>query len=347
MAQAKRLAGYLVNPATSPLPKPIAYRLRALLERVTYADCAQIHDLPPIFHYWSHKYIHPVLVEQGVDDIDGFFLKYLLLTLSNEATRHRRFASIGAGNCDLEVRLATAIRQRGFSNFSMICIDFNADALERGKTLALNAGLQDYVVFEQADFNTWRPRETLDCVIANQSLHHVEQLEHLFDAIKHNLRGDGWFVTSDMIGRNAHLRWPEAREIVEEYWARLAPTKKRNHITQRVDRAFVEINPAIANFEGVRAQDILPLLVRNFHFEFFFGFSNVIAPFVDRAYGPNFDPGDLSDRDFIDEIQARDLKEMMSGKIKPTQMLAAMSIVAQPCPTYVNNIGPSQSIRKL
>ncbi|MFM7460852.1 MAG: hypothetical protein ACKO15_08460, partial [Burkholderiales bacterium] len=49
LAQAKRLAGYLVNPATSPLPKPIAYRLRVLLERVTYADCAQIHDLPPIF----------------------------------------------------------------------------------------------------------------------------------------------------------------------------------------------------------------------------------------------------------------------------------------------------------
>ena len=45
-----------------------------------------------------------------------------------------------------------------------------------------------------------------DAVIANQSLHHVTNLEGLFDAIRHSLHPTGVFVTSDMIGRNGHDR---------------------------------------------------------------------------------------------------------------------------------------------
>ena len=45
----------------------------------------------------------------------------------------------------------------------------------------------------------------------------------------------------------------------------------------------------MGSFEGIRAQDILPLLVERFTFDEFIGFGNVIDPFVDRSFGPNFD----------------------------------------------------------
>jgi hypothetical protein len=77
-------------------------------------------------------------------------------------------------------------------------------------------------------------------------------------------------------------------------------------------------------FEGIRAQDILPLLIDNFHFEFFVTFGNVIDPFIDRTFGPNFSITDEWDLAFIDRVHARDEAEMARGAIKPTHILAAM-----------------------
>src|SRR5262249_51826437 len=78
-------------------------------------------------------------------------------------------------------------------------------------------------------------------------------------------------------------------------------------------------------FEGIRAQDILPLLVTRFNFELFIAFGNVIDVFVDRSFSPNFDPASAADRAFIDRVQALDQSEIESGRIKPTHMVAVMS----------------------
>ena len=78
------------------------------------------------------------------------------------------------------------------------------------------------------------------------------------------------------------------------------------------------------SFEGIRSQDILPLLLDHFHFRLFFGFANVIDPFVDRSFGHNFDATAPWDRAFIDAVQERIEKEMVSGRIKPTHMLAVV-----------------------
>jgi hypothetical protein len=51
-------------------------------------------------------------------------------------------------------------------------------------------------------------------------------------------------------------------------------------------------------FEGIRSQDILPLLLEYFHFEVFIPYGNVIDPFIDRTFGPNFDSSREWDRDF-------------------------------------------------
>ena len=73
------------------------------------------------------------------------------------------------------------------------------------------------------------------------------------------------------------------------------------------------------------SQDILPLLLSQFRFKLFFGFANVIEPFVDRTFGYNFDASAPWDRSFIDSVHQRDEAEIFSGRIKPTHMLAVMS----------------------
>ena len=78
--------------------------------------------------------------------------------------------------------------------------------------------MAENLVFVEADFNTWIASKQYAAVIANQSLHHVLELEHLFDQVKGSLRPDGYFVASDMIGRNGHQRWPEALAEVQRFW---------------------------------------------------------------------------------------------------------------------------------
>jgi hypothetical protein len=77
-------------------------------------------------------------------------------------------------------------------------------------------------------------------------------------------------------------------------------------------------------FEGIRSQDILPLLLENFHFHIFIAVANVIGPFVERAFGYNFDAQASWDRNFIDAVHQRDEQEFASGRIKPTHIFAVL-----------------------
>jgi hypothetical protein len=55
----------------------IDYRWRVWMEHLFFARCQVVHDLPPIFHYWSNRYLRPKLEALGVSDPDDFFLQHL------------------------------------------------------------------------------------------------------------------------------------------------------------------------------------------------------------------------------------------------------------------------------
>ncbi|MFV0278532.1 MAG: class I SAM-dependent methyltransferase, partial [Parahaliea sp.] len=170
----------------------------------------------------------------------------------------------------------------------------------------------------------WQPAGTYDVIIANQCLHHVLELENLLAAVKRSLAKNGYFLTSDMIGRNGHQRWPEALELVKEFWQELPETYRYNRLLKRKEMEYINHDCSEFCFEGIRAQDILPLLIKHFHFELFIPFANIVTVFIDRPFGHNFDARGEWDRDFIDRLHARDEEAMLCGEIKPTQMLAVL-----------------------
>jgi SAM-dependent methyltransferase len=155
-------------------------------------------------------------------------------------------------------------------------------------------------------------------------LHHVLNLERLFARIKSSLKPAGLFVISDIIGRNGHQRWPEALDIVHEFWRKLPPSYRFNRQLDRYEQLYEDWDCSYESFEGIRSQDILALLLEHFHFQLFIAYANVIDPFVDRSFGPNFDASALWDRAFIDQIHARDDNEINAGRVKPTHMLAVV-----------------------
>jgi SAM-dependent methyltransferase len=299
------------------------YRASVEEEKCRYENCTDVHDLPDIFHYWSNRYVRPKLEPLGFVDTRGMFRKYLDLHC-RIGSKAAHFVSLGSGNCDLEIRLALDLRSQGHEDFVIDCVELNPAMLERGRVAAHAAGIEHRLNPVSADLNTWIPSFEYDAVLACHSLHHVVNLEGLFEGVKRSLRPKGVFLISDMIGRNGHRRWPEALEIVHEFWEKLPPSYRFHRLLQCYDETFENRDCSVEGFEGVRSQDILPLLVDRFHFQVFVGFGNVIDPFVDRGFGPNFDAGAEWDRHFIDEVQRRDEQELESGRLKPTHMMAVV-----------------------
>ena len=303
------------------------YARRLLNEKGHFDECLDVHALPDIFHYWSNRYIRPMFEPFGFISPNDFFLRYVRGKCQGTHGRTTTIVSIGAGNCDLETELAEQLVADGFQDFRIDCLEINENMIERARARASDAALAGKVRFLQQDFNRWRPRPgQYDVVMANQSLHHVLELEHLFDSIRQGLAPGGLFLTSDMIGRNGHQRWPEALELVNDFWQELPESYRYNQLLKRRESSYINYDCSTSGFEGIRAQDILPLLLERFNFELFIPYGNVVFVFVDRPFGHNFDASGEWDRDFIDRVHAADEEAMLSGRIKPTSMLAAMTL---------------------
>jgi hypothetical protein len=315
---------------------------QALKEEIAnFREVENIHDLPDIFHYWSNKYLLPNFYKSGFSSVDEFFAKNLINTL----VKNPVFLSIGSGYCDTEIRVAKLLKEKGCSTFKFECIELNPHLIQRGKDIANAEGMTEHMIFTEADFNEWKPKITYAGIMANHSLHHAVNLEDLFDNIKNSLDNFGNFIANDMIGRNGHQRWPEALEIVNQLWKELPDNYRYNHQLQRHEPEFINWDCSSEGFEGIRAQDILPLLLQRFNFKYFYGFANVIGPFIDRGFGHNFDANANWDRAFIDRLHAIDEEGFKSGYLKPTQMLAVMTKTEVKEVVNVRGLTPNRSVR--
>jgi SAM-dependent methyltransferase len=305
------------------------YDARILKEIDIFSGQTDVHDLPEIFHYWSNRYVRPKLEPFGFSSPQGMFKLYLQRQCEREPGGRGphgllRFISIGAGNCDLEIELARHLKSQGHTRFVIDCLDLNGAMLKRGREEATQKGVEDQIGFVQGDFNEWEPAQEYDAVLASHALHHVVNLEGLFQQVKKALAPHGQFIVSDMIGRNGHQRWPEALEIVQELWQELPEAYRYNRMLRRQEDTFLDWDCSQQSFEGIRSQDILPLLLNHFHFELFVPYGNVIDPFVDRAFGHHFDASAAWDRAFIDRVHQRDEEAMLAGRIKPVHMEAVL-----------------------
>ena len=294
---------------------------RKEIEIQNYKNVECVHDLPPIYHYWSGKYLVPKFQHAGLNSLNDFYLRYLRIACQQS---NPYFISIGAGNCDFEVMLAKHLCDDGYDSYTFECIDINTAMLERGRVLAQSAGVGHLFKFSEFDVNSWQPKTGCSVIMANHSLHHFVELEILFEKIACAIGDKGVFLTNDMIGRNGHMRWPEALSMLHEIWSCMPERYKYNHQLKRHEQMYDNWDCSKESFEGIRAQDILPLLYNKFNFEFFLAFNSLIGVFIDRGFGHNFDTDNTEDLAFIDRIADIDEASIESGVLKPTQLIAAM-----------------------
>lgn len=290
-----------------------------------YASVETVHDLPPICYYYINKFVKPRMHEVfGVSEVEEFYVKYIMQYRAEHSDTPVDIVSIGAGNGDLEVRIAKLLRDRGLTEFRFQCLDINPHMLSRGSEAASQEGIAEHFRFLQIEAENWRPDLPVSIVMAFHSLHHIQALEQIFSNIKQAIGQDGYFLVCDMVGRNGHMRWPEALAIVEGLWKSMPDRYKFNHQLNRFEETYENWDCSKEGFEGIRAQDILALLVSNFHFEAFLAFGNLPDIFTDRGFGPNFDLKNTEDTAFINQLAMMNDQRISDGTLKPTQIIAAM-----------------------
>ena len=323
----------------------MSYTEKLEQELGNYRDVPNVSELPPIFSYWSNKYLRPKLETLGFSDPNQFYVQYISRIAAAAPESCCRILSLGAGNCDIEVHLSELLIEKGVRNFAFDCLDVNRQMLERGAQLAGQRNLISRFGFIESDINSWVVEKSYNIVIANQSLHHFVELEILFEKTYESMTDEGFFLANDMIGRNGNMRWPEALELVQAFWSLLDNKHKWNHQLHRIEPIYENWDCSISGFEGIRAQEILPLLLKTFQFHCFIGFGNLINVFVDRGFGYNFDVSDPRDCYFIDFVAGLDDYFIEMGKIKPTQMIAAMTKAETSRVKVYKNLTPEFCVR--
>lgn len=321
------------------------YERKMLGELASYTDKIDVHDLPEIFHYWSNKYLRPIVESFGFCSFDDVIFSYLVKTCQLNSSRELLFVSLCSGNCEREIGFAKRLLDQNIQNFRFECFEINPSMLERGRKLASTNDVLSYFNFVNADVNFLNFNSKVDIVLAFQCLHHLVELEDIFNEIKLKLDDDGYFIYQDMIGRNGHQRWPECKAIVDELWSSLPSKYKYNHLLKRQEELFGDWDCAQDSFEGIRAQDILPLLIDYFHCEFFIYWGGVIDVFIDRTFGPNFDITNSADLQFIDQVEAINIEKMSSGLIKPTQAFGVLTKNPSNLRHYLDGKAPGDCVR--
>lgn len=309
----------------------------------TFKDI-DIHALPDSCHYWSMTHLGPhVEAVFGRNNLIEVFAAELIASIKR--TGNSDILSIGAGDGQVDMLVAREMLNQGCEQFRFECRELSPFLIERGREAAAAQDLTSHIVFEETDINVWQATRQYGGAFAHHSLHHIVELEHIFDQVRDHLAPGGAFVTSDMIGRNGHMRWPEVRAPLERIWSTCPPHYRFNHQLQRQVDPFEDWDCSTEGFEGVRAQDILPLLVERFHFSHLCVWGGVLDTFINRGFGHNLRPDNPQDTAFIDTLWESDCAMMRAGAIAPTHIAAVMR--TEPC-ALVSSFGlsPEHCVRR-
>jgi SAM-dependent methyltransferase len=251
---------------------------------------------------WTRRYwqAHPLTVRHInrciTGNADGDWMAFTKQLVG----ARRRGLSLGCGYGAVE-RHGLAV---GLCEHFEAC-DLSPEAIEVAEDEARKAGVAGRISYRVADLNTVElARAAYDFVIAAQSLHHVEALEHLLDEVHASMTDDGVFVVQEYVGPS---RFQSGAEVVELWNGVLAALPRELRVEPGTGNVRESLRPPAADAvagvdpsESVRSGEILPLLEERFRVTYRADFGGTLLhlPLADILV--NFDPDDPKDAALVD-----------------------------------------------
>lgn len=171
--------------------------------------------------------------------------------------------SLGCGGGALERHALSLDVARRFDAY-----DISEGSIEAAREEAEKAGFGDRVDYAAADLNEIKLEENAyDAVFASMAVHHLENLEGVYEEVKKALKPGGLFIFNEFVGPS-QFQWTEAQlrlanellgSIPKQY--RVADNGKVLGVIRRpsID-AMNELDPS----ESIRSEEIMPILERYF-----------------------------------------------------------------------------------
>lgn len=169
-----------------------------------------------------------------------------------------RALSLGCGFGELE---------RGYCQYDFATthegIDIAEGALSEAARLARESNL-NHIRYRQADLNvTELPQNAYDVVLAHQSVHHIERLEHLAEQVHRALKPGGLFMMNEYVGPNRIQMDPEERAFADGLFSLLPDRYLRlpgGGVRRSLELATAEEVEAHDPSEAVRSEDIVTVM---------------------------------------------------------------------------------------
>ena len=298
----------------------MAYDDKINKELQIFKDNINIHEVPEALTYCDRKYLQKQLKNSiGFSTFESLVIRYINILKTDKDETDIKICSLGSGNCDVEISIVSDCDFKG----KLYCHDVNSDMLERGRKLAKDKSLCN-IEFINCDINDIQLNQEFDIVLALFSLHHFVKLEHIFDEVNKCMTKKSFFIIADMIGRNGHMFWDNTLEICNAIWSIFPKGLKYNVQLKEYFEERIQWDCSREGFEGIRAQDILPLLDEKFKFKDFAPYFAIINKFTDRDFGPNFDLTNNYHISLLDMICYLDEFALKNKILKPTQLLATV-----------------------
>lgn len=282
------------------------------------------HDLPIIFHYWSCRYLVPMMRKLGFETVEQLFIQTLVKQCQTFKNETCYFVNIASHDGQFELNIIKQLQQQGVNNFVLHGLHADTKIVENLNQLAKNRAMSDKLQFQLADLITWHPEQTYHVIIANHALHRANNMAHIMARLQTALNTQGKLIIVDMIGEIGHQRATEVLPHIPALWSQLPQTYKFNFLTQQQENWFINHDYSFIGFEGAEAKTIVNLLNQHFTFIQCLAYGNLIDVFIERAFGHHFDEHNHDDVAFIDQVQAIDQMLIEQGKIKPTHLIAIL-----------------------
>jgi len=171
-----------------------------------------------------------------------------------------RALSLGCGGGNLERVLIQSNAAKTIDGF-----DASPESIKLAKKLAQDEGIEQRICYEVRDINNIRlDTNSYDFVIAKMSLHHFENLEHIYQEVNHSLKNGGVFMFNEFIGPS-RFQWTKLQLKLINELLKILPEK--NRWSSWANAPLVELPPhTISDMidmdptEAVRSDEIVSVL---------------------------------------------------------------------------------------
>lgn len=171
--------------------------------------------------------------------------------------------SLGCGGGALERHALSLNVARSFDAY-----DISEGSIEAAREEAETAGFGDRVTYAAADLNHITLEENAyDAVFASMAVHHLENLEGVYEEVKKALKPGGLFIFNEFVGPS-QFQWTETQlRLANELLASIPKSYRladNGKVLGEIRRPSIDAMNELDPSESIRSEEIMPLLERYF-----------------------------------------------------------------------------------